>query len=63
MRRNDGGGDEEDEDEDVTSIAGVPVREGRQTGLGNFPSCGMVQSGLVRTEGADRLLAESTFQR
>lgn len=40
MRRNDGGGDEEDEDEDV--IAGVPVREGRQTGLGNFLSCGMV---------------------
>lgn len=61
MRRNDGGGDEEDEDEDV--IARVPVREGRQTGLGNFLSCGMVQSGLVRTEGADRLLAESTFQR
>lgn len=61
MRRNDGGGDEEDEDEDV--IAGVPVREGRQTGLGNFLSCGMVQSGLVRTEGADRPLAESTFQR
>lgn len=61
MRRNDGGGDEEDEDE--YAIAGVPVREGRQTGLGNFLSCGMVQSGLVRTEGADRLLAESTFQR
>lgn len=59
MRRNDGGGDEEDED----VIARVPVRDGRWTGLGNFPSCGMVQSGLVRTEGADRLLAESTFQR
>lgn len=40
MRRNDGGGDEEDEEEDV--IARVPVREGRQTGLGNFLSCGMV---------------------